>query len=255
MINIIIFSKNRSCQLNLLLDSLKIFTDIKNPFVLYTTTHAGFEAGYKKIKGCQLIKQLNFKEDLTTLINKNKPYTMFLVDDDVFNRYFHIQEELKKFTDDMLCISPRLGKNIRYCYSADQPMTVPEIDEDGKFEWNKIKDNYDWQYPMSLDGNIFKTDDILPLLYGLNYRSPNTLEGQLAGNPINKKYVICYEQSKLVNVAVNRVQNDCNNRYGNISAEVMNEKFLDGYKIDIGCIIGKTFNSPHVVIDLDFYRE
>ena len=50
--------------------------------------------------------------------------------------------------------------------------------------WHWMGMEGDWGYPMSLDGHIFRTAEIAPLLEHLDYRNPNVLEAALARRPL-----------------------------------------------------------------------
>ena len=98
MLNIIVFSKNRACQLELLLRSLKIF--LKNwqsysVYIIYSYSNSEYEQGYEIVKKQfplfnylpESKEQLGgklFKNIVLECLRNNQPYTMFLVDDLVF---------------------------------------------------------------------------------------------------------------------------------------------------------------------------
>jgi hypothetical protein len=218
------------------------------------STNENFQKGYdkliKKFNNFNFIKQNNFKEDVLNLVNPINNYTTFFVDDNVFVSEFNIENELPKLVDNVAAISPRLHKNLTHCYTNNKKMIKPEFIGD-KFIWYKINNNSDYSYPMSIDGNIFLTLDILPLLKRLNYKSPNYLEGNLSVNPIQKDYVICYDEPVLINVPANKVQIDNGNKSMNQSVDVLNDKFLKGYHIDLDDIISQKdkFTSCHVELE------
>jgi hypothetical protein len=260
MINITIFSKNRSSQLDLFLRSIKQFTDIKSANILYTVTSESFQKGYDLLKNKYknfnfILQSNNFKSDVLKLINPVLKYTTFFVDDNIFVSEFKLENELPKLTDNVATISPRIHKNLNYCYTANVKMITPQI-INNRYVWYKILNNGDYDYPMSLDGNIFLTSDILPLLERLNYRSPNTLEGNLSINPIKKDYVICYDQPVLINVPANKVQVDNTNRNMNQSPEEMNSKFLRKYRIYLDDIVNQkdNFKSCHVELEYKWIK-
>jgi hypothetical protein len=55
----------------------------------------------------------------------------------------------------------------------------------------------------------------------------------LAGYPLNRPKIICFEESIIIKNPINKVQNFNNNIHGNITAEHLNKKFLEGYIIDL----------------------
>lgn len=250
--NIVIFSKDRAAQLDLFLRSLKKFFPewhlSKEIYVLYTYSTEDYGSGYAKLitmhpEVCYVYESLNgFKTDLLKLVKQENPLTVFFVDDDVFKEDFNLRcEEMRSFVNrnDIICLSLRLYPKINYCYTMDIPVKLPQFIE-GKYIWRwQEAAPGDWSYPMSLDGHIFKTDDILSLIVQLNYSNPNTLEGEFACHPINIPNMICFENSKIVNIPANKVQNVNSNRCGNISSFSINERFLNGNRLSLNKLLSK----------------
>ena len=114
--------------------------------------------------------------------------------------------------------------------------------------------NGDYGYPMSLDAHFFRTNDILPFLNGLKYNNPNSLVSQLAGYPLNKPKMICFKESKVLTIPVNKVQNFNQNVYGDISAKFLNDKFLDGYIIDLEPYDGFKNISCHQEVEMNYKK-
>ena len=72
----------------------------------------------------------------------------------------------------------------------------------------------------------------------------------MAGNPIDKPYLMCDQHPYLINLAINRVQHTYPNRHGDIPAGWLNGRFLQGLAIDIQPIVQKAYTSCHVETDL-----
>lgn len=262
--NIIIFSKDRSCQLDLFLRSMKFYFDEwynHKINIIYTYSNKEYSKGYDIIQkehyDINFIKEKNFKKDLLTLINKDEEHTVFFVDDNIFKESFSIYDEqfkILKNNKKILCLSLRLHPNLNYCYPARFKMNKPTLLTDNIFNWNilKINEYGDYSYPMSLDGHIFKTTDILPLLIRLNYNNPNSLESILSMNPIKKPYMFMYDKSIIMNNPINKVQNWNNNIHGNISSKELNDSYLKGKRISLETFKGFENTSCHQEIDIIF---
>lgn len=255
--NVIIFSKDRPSQLDLLLRSMKKFFIDWNKnkvYILYTYSNNEFGYGYEIAKSnhsdITYIKEKNFKNDLISLISDREEHTVFFVDDNVFKNKFSIED--KEFSymkrDDVLCLSLRLHPNLNYCYPAAIKMNVPIMIDKNLFDWRR-KDG-DYGYPMSLDGHIFRTSDIKSRIVNLNYKNPNSLESNLAATPIPRPLMIMYEDSKIINIPVNRVQTFNNNIHGNIDAKTINDLYLKGKRISMDNIVGFKNISCHQEIEL-----
>jgi hypothetical protein len=162
-------------------------------------------------------------------------------------------EEFKEFEsrDDVLCLSLRLHPKLPYCYVTDKEQKIPKI-EDGVFDWTGA--NGDYGYPMSLDGHIFRTEDILPLLKIEKYANPNELEAWLSGYEFKffkkRPCMVCCEKSPVMNVPLNQVHEGWVNRHGRFPAKYLNDNFLKGFVISMDEIRGFKNKSCHQEVDI-----
>lgn len=263
MINIVVFSKDRGCQLDLFLNSLKKFfigVNINNVHVLYTYSNEAFGAGYVKAISYHpdvhyvYENKGKFKEDLLKNIFLTNIFTMFFVDDIIFKDEFNLMyDEVYEFikNPDIACLSLRLHPGISYCYTMNIPMVAPEF-LGGKlmWEWRKACQG-DFSYPMSLDGHLFRTIDILSKFVQLDYNNPNTLEGNLANNPLIMPYMTCFSKSKIVNIPANKVQDVNGNRHGQVSAQYLNEQFLLGKRLSLKRLLSNPSIEKNVSCHVD----
>jgi hypothetical protein len=265
-INIIVFSKDRSCQLELFLRSMKFYFKEFSQYqinVLYTYSNDMFKEGYEKLfkihsdKNINYIKETqNFKSHVLLLLNPDNLYTIFFVDDIVFKNPFTIDsKQFKLFTlnDEILTLSLRLHPNLTYCYPARCRMNPPQFETNNVFKWQGQQGDYN--YPMSLDGNFFRTKEILAITRVITFNNPNSYESILAGYPLNRPKMICYDESIIVNNPINKVQTFNNNVHGNITALYLNEKFLEGYIIDLEDFKGIKNTACHQEIEILFIKN
>jgi hypothetical protein len=238
-INIIVFSKDRACQLELFLRSMKFYFEEFDQHiinVLYTYSNDKFKSGYDKLftihndSNINYIKETqNFKNHILFLLDQDKAYTIFFVDDIVFKNTFTLdckQFEMFATNNQILTLSLRLHPHLTYCYAACRNMNPPKFDSNLVFNWYGSEGDYG--YPMSLDGHFFRTNDIRTLTSMISFNNPNSYESVLACYPLNKLKMICFEDSIIINNPINKVQNFNNNVHGDISAEYLNDMFLDG---------------------------
>lgn len=257
-LNIIIFSKNRACQLDLLLRSIKTFWVDMFYFkflIIWNTDNKYFYEGYQKV--IQDHPEFYFKEQTGPLktsiiesLKETKEYFVFFVDDNVFKEPFKFWdkkiEEMEN--NDILCISLRMGTHITKCYTQNISSPIPNFEQNFKWKWNGSPG--DWGYPMSVDGHIFRTSDIIDSIKYKNYSNPNNFEDALRSNIPNRPYMTCFENSKILNIPINKV-GTYPNRHGNISTEFLNENYLKGKKISIDNIKGLKNESPHIELSLE----
>jgi hypothetical protein len=229
-----------------------------NIIIQYTFSTPEFENGYEKLKTIHsdsnllYMKEIHpFQTSLLSQFNPNKPISVFFVDDNVFKEPFSFEDkEFKTFLNrqDILTLSLRLHPRLNYCYPARIRQTAPPM-TDGVFEWNgKLGD---FGYPLSLDGHFYRTEHIGYYLYNLRYTGPNDLESQMAMRPMPIPRMICYDKSKIINLPLNKVQNFNNNVHGHITAEFLNQKFLEGKIISMNNIRSIDNTSCHQEIDIE----
>jgi hypothetical protein len=129
-------------------------------------------------------------------------------------------------------------------------MEIPTFIKPGVWECKDILN--DWHYRMSLDGHIFKTSDIYPLIHNLSYNDPNSLEAALDQNPIRKPLMACLPESVILNIPWNRVQEYNNNRHGGVGANFLNSQYLTGKRISLKSIIGIKNMAAHQEVPLEW---
>ena len=132
-------------------------------------------------------------------------------------------------------------------------MSKPDFDSNLLFKWQGLQGDYG--YPNSLDGHFFRTNEMLPLIRAISFTNPNSFESSLAFYPLNKPKMICFEESIVVNNPVNKVQTNNPNFHGDVSAEFLNDKFLEGYIIDLYDFKGFKNISCHQEIEINFIKN
>lgn len=267
-INSIVFSKDRASQLHLLLSSLyKNAPGIFNINVLYTSSNEEFERGYEKLKeickenfwNVNFIKESNnFKEDVISLFKSEHKYTTFFTDDDVLFGaidYKTIENSLSQ--EDIFCFSLRLGTNTTFCYTMNVPnQIVVSKETETTVAWDWQKSWYDFGYPLSVDGHIFRTKEIAKLSKPLNFKSPNTYEGSLQIYETFPRHLMeSYKHSKLVGVPVNIVNNSHPNLNGQkykFNTKDLNDNFLNGIFIKLELMNFSNIIGAHQEIEYKF---
>ena len=260
-LNIIVFSRDRACQLDALLHSYRQFVEEPGLTVIFSYSNDFFKSGYDKLvpgfPKVNFVKESHFKTDLLQDIKPEHPLTVFLVDDIVFRRKFSWDcEEVKHFqqSQDIICLSLRLSPAINHCYSKNCSSPAPQLDNN--YCWNWRPELGDWAYPMSVDGHIFKTEDILPLMIKLEYQTPNTLEEALAGNPLPHPKMMCLKEHVVFNIPQNMAQTDCKNRCqkNGLSTKQLNKRYLNSEVINIDYLASIDNNSAHFEVVYQFKK-
>lgn len=197
--NIIIFSKNRACQLDLLLRSVSVpFDTIR---VIYTADTPGFRFGYaicRKEHDVNFIREENLKQDTLNAIKGG--LNCFLVDDDVFYR------KLEKL--------PEIESKQVYSLRLHDKISRKHFD-----------------YKHSLDGNIYREEDIRPIIESIDFNNPNELEARMQRF---KDFELLHGEGYMVGVPHNRVSKGSKCHFSGRYSEVdLNGKYLHGKRLEV----------------------
>jgi len=266
MINAIIFSYDRALQLRLLLESINRHTEnIFNINIIYRHSSDEFREGYSKLQTENVLKNINwieekdFKKDVIDAFDKEYEYTCFFTDDDIL--YFPVKEGdiISHMKDqEIFCFSLRLGLNTTYCYTMNTENKLYGIENIGEdfIRWNWAKSYMDYGYPLSVDGHIFRTKEIMKMVKKTTFHNPNTLEGNLQMfDNFPKEYMVAYGHSALVNSPTNIVNETHPNRKGDshaASTETLNNKYLSGEVIDYDLIDFSNIKGCHQELKFKF---
>lgn len=261
--DLVIFSYDRPLQLYSLLESIqKYVTGIATTTVIYRTSSDAYAHAYDQVftqfSHAKPYKQGSFVEQdfkpLTLKATYNSPsaYVLFAVDDIIVKDYINIEECVNALESTQAYgFYLRLGLHLDYCYSIDRKQQLPSIKpvSDTIFAWQLMDGAYDWGYPHTVDMTLYRKKDIKLDLYSMNYSSPNTFESiwSTRTSTLKEKIGLCYQTTKIVNIPLNRVQSDINNRNMNAySAADLLTAFNNNYKINIEPLFAVNNVSAHM---------
>lgn len=266
----IIFSKDRPLQLDGTLRSLYARCQ--------DSSHFSVKVLYRASEDCQplydelirdypltkFISEKDFRKDLLDLIDGSEN-VMFAVDDNLFIRDFTLAEVIKSLQQQKhaLGFSLRLGHNTTYCYPLNAAQTLPTFNTiTGRvmaFDWTKGEG--DFNYPMEVSSSVYRTSVLLPLLQKIQFKNPNTLEGELAACTTlltERPQLLCFEQSHAFCNPVNMVQSICKNRTGGLaeySPEKLAQLFREGKRLNVEAYKNMTPTGCHQDVPLYFNQS
>lgn len=263
-ISTIIFSKDRPLQLEALINSYFYFIkDAPPPIIIYNAGSGEFEAAYKalfklldsKIKATYS-DRLGFKETLLKSIETIDTDKMFfLVDDIVFKN--PVQLDLVSSLESDAILSLRLAPHLSKNYPQNKSQDLPKFRFEGELcFWSFKEGTLDWGYPLSVDGHVFRTDEVLEMTKVLDFKAPNSFEAKLQKfNRIFKnKTGVCFKDSIILNIPCNKVQNENDN----ISGEVDPVKLLEIFyvkELNYKSYEGLKNESCHQEVPLEFLER
>jgi hypothetical protein len=217
-----------------------------------------------------------FKDVLMLTTTSNDDYLMFLTDDCLIYRE---SPELKEgfFTDSMCCYSLRLGLNTdkRAIHDVDGSeimISDPLYNSKGQrvfpYEYGILYDRTQhffggyWNYPISVDGHIFRTGDVFDWIDELNFlqklkkwkQTPNELESALQRfSNLVDLFVGIPLQSCVVNSPNNIVQNSHNNPHAltyDISEQRLLYEFNRGKRLKVSNLNIDEIRCAHTELNL-----
>jgi len=263
----IVFSKNRPMQLHALLNSYyKYVVNYCPLIVLYKSTNIDYDSAYNKVQYLHAKRNItfknesNFRDDLIDCLLINKfGKVFFLVDDIIFVRNIDLKK-LSTANCNLYIPSMRLGKNIVYSYMKDKKLHLPpmiESKEKKVLYWPQWLGKGYWNYPFSVDGNIYSVKELLFLIGHIEFSSPNSFESNMNKYRFSMrlKFGVCFYKSVLFNNPINRIQCEILNKSGSISTELLLKKFNEGYEIDICPYDNIENDSSHYEIGLKFKKR
>lgn len=280
-ISAILPSKDRACQLELLLRSIHVNCPhdlFNNIFVLYKASNNDFEKAYQILQDkieeifsndtiVQFCPEHNFMDDFRFTLGcicQDDEFVCGLVDDLVIYSPIKIsKEELQSgFDDDVLCYSLRLGYNTIVQNYADgslqRPLQAEKISENIiKWNWKNRFAMENYGYPISLDGHIYRSIELLHLSTIKPFTCLRQWEGELATQVrhlTTRNSMLASPSSSLISIANNCVQNPpmIAGLHYPFDPAVLNKMFLDGFIIDLKSITKRSFNSSHIELPFQF---
>lgn len=268
-LELIVFSMDRALQLHGLLSSM--LHHLQGEYsvrVLYRSSTEAHQKAYDEVQSSMADrgtfiwqKESDFRADLIQLLQDgSSSQVAFLVDDIVFIRPLDLTS-LRWADYSKGILSLRLGRGIDYCYTKAKKMTEPELasinKRDGTLSFSWRKGEYDWAYPLSVDGHVFPRSEMLVAAEMLRYSAPNSFERALQLlNPLYQKRTgYCFTAPKILNIPLNKVQNENNNISADISPEYLLEQWNKGMMLNYKNLEGVPTNSVHQELDVDFCKR
>lgn len=257
----VVFSKDRALQLYTLLDTY--YLNVKNSapvVVIYSASSDEHAQAYSELKS--FYKLLNVDIEfvpevksfrhtlLEVLANIRVLSIFFLVDDIVFIRPLDLAI-VAEIDPQQAILSLRHSPQLRRSYTANANQQPPIFQSSVispdllEFEW--FEKGHEWSDPWSVDGQVLSTAEVRVLTRISNFRAPNSYEAELKSfNDIVKgRKGICFKESKILNLPINRVQKEAENFSGDVSPDFLLMQWNKGLMIDTSVFDQHIPLSPH----------
>jgi len=273
----IVFSKDRPLQLDALLRTFRTLAsgDVSLT-VIYAASTERYRDAYLELMGLHESgatrflaesEHGGFRASLGDVLDKlTSDAVFFLVDDIVFIERVDI-ERLARLAVEGFVPSMRLGRNVTYSYVVTRRQKLPPMKplarsgpasaaggDEELWAWKWRSGELDWAYPLSLDGNVFVAKEIRECIQSLDFSAPNTLEDALqsANQRFRHRWGVCYRKSRLVNLPINRVQDEVLNLHGLVHQDDLLAMWNRGLRLDTSTLLGFNNVSVHEEAPLTF---
>lgn len=260
MIKLLVWSKDRACQLDFLLRSIDKFSpNTFDTIVIYKASNEKYEEAYQKLTVNKVRESdsANFRKLTLDAIRQSKEKWLGVsTDDTVVYLPFVISE---KDLDGIDVFSLRCGLNTVVQDPHKQTYQPPlhnYIDEGNTISWDFTKyhphDNYG--YPFGLDMHLYRRDKFLALISSFDWKNTNELETGLFHRKMHILPVIrSFKQSVAFNVPVNNMSGAtvAGKFYAN-SIESLNDLFLQGQRISMNSLNNVIVSGAHQEIKYVF---
>ena len=251
-------------------ETLKIVTAGLSPFVRLWLEFFSYLVNTQRIRAPFLISAIdrqahNWQQRIASqkIHFVDMPYTLFLVDDNIFVGNFSMNEVITalKSHPDALVFSLRLGRNTNYCYTRDSLQRLPSfLPLEGNvlsYAWPGADLNFG--YPLEVSSSVFCTRLIAALISTLRFHQPNRLEYRMAAcsDLFQETYprLLCFEKSVTFCDPINMVQQSFSNRAGEsvaFTVQDLAERFERGERIDVKALDGFVPNGCHQEVAFGF---
>ncbi len=266
-LSVLIFSKDRALQLHSLLESIRDHLQCTkiSLTVLYRASSDEFSLGYNKLKSAKIIHEIiwveesNFHNDCVRILSSIPPKMplMMLVDDDILFRKIDMDPLLSSFTKRHLFISLRADRS----YPEERQPLFNSSNTYLSWRWKSLGKTTVWQYPFSVDGNVFHAEDIQNLAKKIRFKAPNTFEGMMHENRNSLRFRFLRPlglaplQSVLFNNPLNKVQTEGETWNSGEDPAELNRHYLDGMCIDNVVMYNSVPNNMHYSVPLKLKKS
>jgi hypothetical protein len=182
---------------------------------------------------------------------------MFLVDDTIIFRPCVLDQVLDVFTDRHLFISLRASRT----YPADTPPKFIADEDFLEWKWNYSKRKWvTWNYPFSVDGNIFHTRHMKKVIKKISFEAPNSFVGRMhtyrhAWWIKRIARALALPEAVVFNNPLNRVQAEGETWHKNITVESLNDRYMAGEQIDNSVLYRANPSATHYAVPLSFEKR
>ena len=231
---LIIFSENRPLQLLSFLESLEKAGGQFSPIhIFYQSSFDAYEKGYDIVREAYdqkvTLEPWSSEENFLNTIRKiERPYITFAKDTLIVNREINVGEAISA-----------LEKTGAYAVYFDLGLNVNQIPAgvlsagDGFFVWDFGQGDNEWKCCNRLDMTLYRKESLEPFISKIHFNTISEFEARWKKCTDLHQIGLFSRQSNVVNVPFQITKIDSGEKSLLYSEEELNDRLLEGYKIDI----------------------
>ena len=250
---LLVWSKDRAAQLDLLLESVKVFGPSLKPYIIYKAD-GEYKKGYEKCIGrfptSVFIEETDFRQNTLSILERCK-YFCISTDDTVLFRSFSWNENLM---DNVGCFSLRLGQN---CLVQEpftkrlQPALTKFSDEEETISWDSRL-----YHPFNNFGYLYGMDMCIygkryyELIKEVKFKKTNDIESYLTQlcQGLMNPFIRSFKHSCAVNIPANNIS-QVTHTDNSVDIERTNQKYLDGYRFTLESVFLNKIVGCHQIMN------
>ena len=277
----VVVSKDRPAQLELLLRSWSEQVPEWPAFavsVLWKSTAPEFDRGYEIVARAFPAVFMQREDDsrtfhrhiLALMEREAREFFQFLTDDIVFIASFSTSDEpfqLLRQRADIGAVALRMSPHINYSQPLAMQTPPPRLHRN-IWTWQtmplwmeRVTRLFgvhsawgDWRLQINFDGNVLRYPELLAHVRTLpEAQNPQLLERLFVEAPLPAPNLVCYPQSKLINLALNRVDSMSIYPSAGYSTTEFNQRFLGGERLSYRKLVGLRHNACHIEVTPDWF--
>jgi hypothetical protein len=250
----LVWSKDRACQLDLLLRSAERFMPfIDETVVIYKASNEFYADGYRRLiekyYSCEwmtICEEFDFHWQILHFIKTAQDRVLGNSDDNVFIRNVPIN------LPNVANLSLRLHPGVTYCQPAQleikSPGWVIQPEDYMGWDYTLCDPRGCWGYPHPCDSHIYKHDVWYDQIKTGSWSNPASLEIWMNTHRIKFQVMYCFPKACLISVSNNSTgQAQASNQNGQVSLEDLNRLWLSGKQIELAPFENLEHNACHII--------
>lgn len=236
-VDVVVLSDNNPMRLLAFLESIELYmSKVRSIHVFYEAKNFAFARGYEIVRGyfdkpsyCQIEKMGEFEEVLSKLVSDKGCQYILLAQDEMFMKnkidLGFVVERLERTGASSFALS--LGLHVDYLPENIFPVG------DGCFLWEVSGAKGDWRQTNNVNMTVYKKEDVEKFIRSMSFSTIKEFKGTWQRGLDSRSINVCFAESRAVLCPLHFILQDIGEEMPFYSNVELNERLLEGYKIDV----------------------